>query len=318
MPIITLLREPEGKLGCRMSGSNTVSDVHRGGAAEAAGLRVGWLVKSINGRSTNDCEGAAVTVLAELLKQSVFRFVFDVDDHPPPSAKKDAGAKRKSPAEPAKSPKETPKLKPKVAKAEKKSEVSSKAEAKTPDHVTSWKRLVEPALKKSSAEDAHALAQSLFQLVWMHAGEEAARRAVAPLCKRVKQQEKAREAAAKAAAAKPQFDGAWILREGGKYVGTLDIDGEVLHMQNADDECCLEYKDPKADDDCDYKYKGEIYQWGNCQDDFKVTLLVSHDPDSDSIEGEVRVDPRRNVDYGPPDAFGGGFCFCGERKGRKG
>jgi hypothetical protein len=305
MPTITLLRQPEGKLGCRLSGDNTVSEVHKGGAAEAAGLKTGWLVESINGKTTSAREGAAVAVLQGLVKQSVFRFVFEVVD-PPPRAKS-AGAKRKSPAEPnVKQETKAPAVKSQKSPAAK--------PEKKPDHAAVWKSLVEPALKKSNDGDAQALAQSLFQLVWTHAGEEAARAAVAPLCKRVQKQERAREAAAKAAAAKPQFDGTWVLRDGDDIAGELDIDHQGLKLSNADDNCPLEWKDPKADDDYDCKLKGEIYQWGNCRDDFKVTLLVSHDPDSDTIEGEVSVSPRRNVDYGPPDAFGAGFTFTGERQ----
>ena len=80
-----------------------------------------------------------------------------------------------------------------------------------------------------------------------------------------------------------------------------------------DDYCGLEEKTPKPTDPHDHKYKGEIMSWGRVRDDFKVTVHVSHDPDSDELEGEVDVTPFRRVDYGHPDEFGGGFCFRGER-----
>jgi hypothetical protein len=38
------------RLSCRISGSNTMSEVHARGAAKAAGLLEGWLVKAINGK----------------------------------------------------------------------------------------------------------------------------------------------------------------------------------------------------------------------------------------------------------------------------
>jgi len=48
--VVTVLRQPQGKFGCRISGSNTMSEVHARGAAKAAGLFEGWLVKAINGK----------------------------------------------------------------------------------------------------------------------------------------------------------------------------------------------------------------------------------------------------------------------------
>lgn len=177
-----------------------------------------------------------------------------------------------------------------------------------------WASVVEPALTKASAEEARALTKSLFHLAWAHAGESAATAAVGPLCERVKQQERAAAAAAEAAAARPQFDGQWRLYDSeSQLAGQFDADDNTLLLENADEECCMEEKDPKPADVFDYKYKGEVMSWGNCQDDFKVTLLVSHDPDGDTIDGEVSVTPRGSVSYGPPDAFGGGFCFTGKR-----
>ena len=70
-------------MGCRLSGNNTVSEVHAGTTAEMAGLRVGWLVKSINGKPTAGREGLAVAVLQDLIKQSVFKLVFELDEQPP-------------------------------------------------------------------------------------------------------------------------------------------------------------------------------------------------------------------------------------------
>jgi hypothetical protein len=96
--VVHVLRQPQGKLGCRLSGNNTVSEVQVGSVAAAAGIRVGWLVKSINGEPTASHDGAAVDTLALLIKQNVFRFVIEVDtEPPPPSAKKSAaaGSKRK-------------------------------------------------------------------------------------------------------------------------------------------------------------------------------------------------------------------------------
>jgi hypothetical protein len=106
---VTLLRQPGGKLGCRLSADNTVSEVHAGGAAAAAGLKAGWLVKSINDKP--------VAVLEELIKQSVFKFVFEVDKDPQMTEEPAAGKKRKLQAEPKKeAKKEAKKVAKKVAK----------------------------------------------------------------------------------------------------------------------------------------------------------------------------------------------------------
>ena len=179
--------------------------------------------------------------------------------------------------------------------------------------VKAWSA-VAPLLQSATDDDVQALVKSLFTVAWAHAPQVAVENVVAPLRKRLKEAAKAEAAAAAAAAAKPQFDGRWILYDGDKKVGELDVDSAELLLENAmDDYCGLEEKTPKATDPHDYKYKGEIMSWGRVQDDFKVTVHVSHDPDTDELEGEVDVTPFRRVDYGHPDEFGGGFGFRGER-----
>ena len=62
--------------------------MHAGGAAKAAGLLEGWLVKAINGKPvTVGREGAANDMLADLVKHSVFKFDFDVAVSAPPREK---------------------------------------------------------------------------------------------------------------------------------------------------------------------------------------------------------------------------------------
>ena len=62
--------------------------MHAGGAAKAAGLLEGWLVKAINGKPvTVGREGAANDMLADLVKHSVFKFDFDVAAPAPPREK---------------------------------------------------------------------------------------------------------------------------------------------------------------------------------------------------------------------------------------
>ena len=179
--------------------------------------------------------------------------------------------------------------------------------------VKAWSA-VAPLLQSATADDVQALAKSLFTVAWAHAPQGAVQSVVAPLRRRVKDAAKAEAAAAAAAAARPQFDGRWILFDGPKKVGELNVDSQELLLDNArDDYCGLQEKTPKATDPHDYKYKGEIMSWGRVRDDFKVTVHVSHDPDSDELEGEVDVTPLRRVDYGHPDEFGGGFGFRGER-----
>ena len=86
MPTVTILRTPLGKLGCRISPDDRVSEVHARGAADLAGLKVGCLVKSINGKPVSE--------LPDLIKQSVFKFVMEVEDAPPKN-KMAPGKKRK-------------------------------------------------------------------------------------------------------------------------------------------------------------------------------------------------------------------------------
>ena len=61
--------------------------MHAGGVAKAAGLLEGWLVKAINGIRHNGSAGAANSMLADLVKQSVFKFEFDVEAPAPPREK---------------------------------------------------------------------------------------------------------------------------------------------------------------------------------------------------------------------------------------
>ena len=128
---ITLLRQPEGKMGCRLSGDNTISEVHPGGLADTSGLRKGWLVTSINGRPTTNT-GAAVSVLETLINQSTFKFELCIDDNPPAKRliAEAAGGKRKATASDA-TPGASEALKfPKPRSPSKASKAPSKAPSK--------------------------------------------------------------------------------------------------------------------------------------------------------------------------------------------
>lgn len=88
--IVHVLRQPEGKLGCRLSGNNTVTEVHASSVAEAAGIRVGWQVKSINGQPTASHDGVAVD------KAECLSFRFEVNTELPAKKKPSASSgKRK-------------------------------------------------------------------------------------------------------------------------------------------------------------------------------------------------------------------------------
>ena len=120
MPTVTILRTPLGKLGCRISPDDRVSEVHARGAADLAGLKVGCLVKSINGKPVSE--------LPDLIKQSVFKFVMEVEDAPPKN-KMAPGKKRKSTAAP-KSPVEAKASKPNVPAPQKTAAPQKKASPK--------------------------------------------------------------------------------------------------------------------------------------------------------------------------------------------
>ena len=52
---VSVARDSAGVLGCSLSDAdNTISAVVAGGAADAAGLKVGWLVTSVNGKAPFD------------------------------------------------------------------------------------------------------------------------------------------------------------------------------------------------------------------------------------------------------------------------
>jgi len=61
------------------------------------------------------------------------------------------------------------------------------------------------------------------------------------------------------------------------------------------------------------KYDGYADQWQYCKDDFDVRMQIEYKADSNTIEGEIEVDPCREVEYGPPCAYGGGYSFTGTR-----
>jgi hypothetical protein len=49
----------------------------------------------------------------------------------------------------------------------------------------------------------------------------------------------------------------------------------------------------------------------NCADGFDVTLKKTYDDNTGTVEGEIDVCPRRVPDYGPPNAFSGGYTSTG-------
>ena len=225
----------------------------------------------------------------------------------------------------------TPSKRPKLSKAQQADKIAAAA-------LKYWNGTVAPALTETSLTETEALAKSLFKLVWEHAGEVEARAAVASLCEPVPQPqpEPAAPAAAKPAKAakaakrstSPEvqipFSGRWRLKSAGKLVGEFDLDGEELCLAKTYSECFLTKKMPKASDKFDLKFKGEISDWGSVTGDywpqrpcFKVTLLVSHDQDTDTIKGKVDVKPIAGrmpyFQHKDADAAGAKFSFTGKR-----
>ena len=210
----------------------------------------------------------------------------------------------------------TPSKRPKLSKAQQADKTAAAA-------VAYWNGTVMPALQQAPAAEQTALAKSLFKLVWERAGEVEARAAVASLC------EPPQEAVAPAPAAKkakrstsPEvqipFSGRWRLKSGGREIGEFDFDGEELCLAQSDSECWLTKKAPKAGDKFDFKFKGEIEDWVSTRDDFKVTLLVSHDPNTDTIKGKIVVKPVRpnsiiSTKLAAMGAEGATFTFQGKK-----
>ena len=62
-----------------------------------------------------------------------------------------------------------------------------------------------------------------------------------------------------------------------------------------------------------YKFKGFLMDWGCCYSDFKVCITFEYDAATDSIEGEVHVDPASECEYGKSDAHGADYSFKGSK-----
>ena len=198
-------------------------------------------------------------------------------------------------------------MKPKPSRTGSDTKKARKAETEKAA-VKAW-NAVAPLLESAAADDVQALVKSLFTVAHEHAP-----RAAAEALEVFVKAEVAAAAAAAASPTRPQFDGRWILYDGGEKVGVLDVDSAELLLENAmDDYCGLEQIHDIDWSTRDYTYQGEIMSWGRVRDDFIVKVLVSHDPDTDELEGEVDVAPLRRVDYGHDDEFGGAFSFRGER-----
>lgn len=94
---LRLERSVNGKLGCRLR-ENLVSAVDEGSTAATAGLCVGQVIKSVNGRLCTKRQGAS-DLLQLFMQQSVFTFTLEVEEQqqrdelnvtaaPPPLKKK--------------------------------------------------------------------------------------------------------------------------------------------------------------------------------------------------------------------------------------
>jgi hypothetical protein len=121
-----------------------------------------------------------------------------------------------------------------------------------------------------------------------------------------------RSKASAAQAWKPE--GEWCLVEAmqtQKKIGRLDFRSNCCTLKNAGDIFDLSQKATKAANN--FVFKGECESWRNCFADFKVVIAFRYDPVADSIEGDAQVNPKREPDYGPDCAFGGGYSFKGSR-----
>jgi len=96
-----------------------------------------------------------------------------------------------------------------------------------------------------------------------------------------------------------------------KKIGRLDFRSSFCTLKNAGDIFGLSQKATKAANN--FVFKGECENWKNCFADFKVIITFRYDPVADSIEGDAQVNPKREPDYGPDSAFGGGYSFKGSR-----
>ena len=125
--------------------------MYAGGAAKAAGLLEGWLAKANNGkRVTLGRESAANDMLAKLVKESVFKFEFDVDA-PAPSREKLAVA-RPDEHEPGHVPSQAPTSKSPLPAA-------TGAKGKSPKQATNKEVQLQPAAPAPVAKRTKATAQ---------------------------------------------------------------------------------------------------------------------------------------------------------------
>lgn len=183
-----------------------------------------------------------------------------------------------------------------------------------------WRSKYLPKCREAEAEWVHEAMEGMFERIWASIGPAAAKEAIEPLLRRVRESRKV-----KANAERPSFGGAWRLTKAGQDVGRFEVgaagEPSVLTHEDLQGECRAEPKALDSSDWCDlgatHKFRGEISHWGNVDGDFKVTLRVTLDSGAGSIKGEVsvrrRANPSRRVDFGLEDDVGGSFDFEGER-----
>lgn len=108
------------------------------------------------------------------------------------------------------------------------------------------------------------------------------------------------------------LDGAWVLD--GDTDNVLTFNGNCCTWRDrnllVNGDCELELQSSAAADEL--VFKGEVYEYDNCRDDFDVILTVTYFAANDTIDGNIKVSQARKQDYGP--SVGGCFGFTGDRE----
>jgi len=162
-----------------------------------------------------------------------------------------------------------------------------------------WAKELDEKIGHATKDQVANLAKNMFRELWKTAGEEAAVAVTSPFRKTIQADKKRNQ----------NMDGKWKFEK-----GELNIEKGMKEASCYYD--CNEVYDLQLTSSIAENplvYEGSIDSWGCCSDSFDATLRITYDPDSDTIAGDLAVEPCRNVEYGPDDAFGGEGSFTATR-----
>jgi len=181
---------------------------------------------------------------------------------------------------------------------------SSSSNSEEEDPKLYFSNLVEPLVEKASKEQIRALVGELFEKLWGRSGEKVTKATIRPFHEEMKKVE--------STSRNNGMEGLWLLRTdvevGHNDEIKLTMEGfGVVRWEGVDLQLVSSITDEILE------FRGDLCQWEDCVDDFEVRMNLKYDEVDDIISGRVKVTPVREVQFGPPSAFGGGYFFVGSR-----